>query len=221
MRECLAGAIEGQVRLELAELDRLELEGTLGRDLERFVRQEVELGSPLVPRRFEVSFGTQGARRRAPARPRPGRLHRLREDRPDRPGPDERERDRPGLQVRRRRALGAADRDRGEAPGAALHPRAARPRRHRAARRALPRARRRRGRRAGSLRDSAAELMPGVARTRTTSTTTEFWAHVDRAVERAQAAVARIRAGDVEHDPRGGTCPTWCDRWPMCRVKRA
>ena len=49
----------------------------------------------------------------------------------------------------------------------------------------------------------------------------QFWAHVDRAVERAQAAVARIRAGDVEHDPRGGTCPTWCDRWPMCRVKRA
>ena len=41
MRECLGAAIEGQVRLDLSELDRLELEGTLGRDLERFVRQEV------------------------------------------------------------------------------------------------------------------------------------------------------------------------------------
>ncbi len=140
MQECLAGAIEGQVRLDLSELDRLELEGTLGRDLERFVRQEVEIGSPLVPAPLRGVVRDAGCARRAPARPRPGRLHRLGEDRPDRPGSDERERDRPGLQVRRGRPLGAADRDRGEAPGAALHPRAARPRRDRAAGRALPRA---------------------------------------------------------------------------------
>ena len=30
----------------------------------------------------------------------------------------------------------------------------------------------------------------------------------------------RIRAGDVKHDPKGGTCPTWCDLWTMCRVER-
>ena len=45
------------------------------------------------------------------------------------------------------------------------------------------------------------------------------------AVERAQAvareAVARVRAGDVRHDPRGGTCPSWCERWTMCRIRRA
>ena len=40
---------------------------------------------------------------------------------------------------------------------------------------------------------------------------------------RAVAAgnAGRIRAGDVEHDPRGGECPSWCDLWPMCRVERA
>ena len=32
---------------------------------------------------------------------------------------------------------------------------------------------------------------------------------------------SRIRAGDVRHDPRGGDCPSWCDLWTMCRVKRA
>ena len=101
MRECLAEAIEGQVRLDLSELDRLELEGTLGRDLERFVRQEVEIGSPLVPRRFEVSFGTQGAPVELQRGLDLGGFTGLREDRPDRPRPDERARDRPGLQVRR------------------------------------------------------------------------------------------------------------------------
>ena len=56
-----AEAIAGQVRLELADVDLLELEGTAGRDLEHFVRQDSALGLPLVPRRFEVSFGTERA----------------------------------------------------------------------------------------------------------------------------------------------------------------
>jgi hypothetical protein len=30
-----------------------------------------------------------------------------------------------------------------------------------------------------------------------------------------------MRAGDVHHDPREGTCPSWCQLAPMCRVKRA
>ena len=48
-----------------------------------------------------------------------------------------------------------------------------------------------------------------------------FWGQVDRAKGHAQAVVERIRSGDVRHDPKGGfPCPTWCDRWPMCRVKR-
>ena len=32
---------------------------------------------------------------------------------------------------------------------------------------------------------------------------------------------ARIRDGDITHDPKDGTCPTWCELGPMCRVRRA
>jgi hypothetical protein len=50
----------------------------------------------------------------------------------------------------------------------------------------------------------------------------EFWTVVDQAKEHARSFVDRIRAGDVRHDPRGGfPCPSWCDRGPMCRVRRA
>ena len=44
----------------------------------------------------------------------------------------------------------------------------------------------------------------------------------DRAGEGARdALVERIRSGDVQHDPKGGfPCPTWCDLWAMCRVAR-
>ena len=88
----------------------------------------------------------------APARPRPGDLPPLREDRPDRPRSVRRARDRLGLQVGQDGALRGADRERAEAPDPAVHARAARPRRRRAARRPLPAARRRpQGARAPSL----------------------------------------------------------------------
>jgi hypothetical protein len=32
--------------------------------------------------------------------------------------------------------------------------------------------------------------------------------------------VGRIRQGDVLHDPKGGACPSWCERGPICRVRR-
>jgi len=44
---------------------------------------------------------------------------------------------------------------------------------------------------------------------------------VRNAEETAKRLAGRIRAGDVEHDPRGGECPAWCDLWPMCRIDRA
>jgi RecB family exonuclease len=49
----------------------------------------------------------------------------------------------------------------------------------------------------------------------------EFWSQVDRARELAVEIVGRMRAGDIRHDPKGGACPTWCELWPMCRVRRS
>src|SRR5581483_6410690 len=61
LRRCLDDALRGGVRLELTELQAAELEGTLWRDLEAFVRDEAHSPLPLVPRRFEVGFGTDRA----------------------------------------------------------------------------------------------------------------------------------------------------------------
>jgi hypothetical protein len=50
----------------------------------------------------------------------------------------------------------------------------------------------------------------------------EFWGQIDGAVEHARGFVDRIRAGDVRHDPLGDAgCPSWCDLYPMCRVRRS
>ena len=49
-----------------------------------------------------------------------------------------------------------------------------------------------------------------------------FWAVVERAQEHARGFVERIRTGDVRHDPKGGgPCPSWCELWSICRVRRA
>jgi ATP-dependent helicase/DNAse subunit B len=50
----------------------------------------------------------------------------------------------------------------------------------------------------------------------------DFWDQVDRAVTRAERIVGRIRTGDVRHDPQGDRCPDWCVRrvGGICRVGR-
>ncbi len=50
----------------------------------------------------------------------------------------------------------------------------------------------------------------------------EFWEQVERAVGYANAIVARVRAGDVLRDPIGRSCPEWCLRQAggICRVAR-
>ena len=58
LRECLEESLAG-VRLDLSDLERRELEGGLWRDLEGLVRAEAELDVALVPRRFELSFGSE------------------------------------------------------------------------------------------------------------------------------------------------------------------
>jgi ATP-dependent helicase/DNAse subunit B len=49
-----------------------------------------------------------------------------------------------------------------------------------------------------------------------------FWDQVDRAVGYANDIVHRIQAGDVRHDPISGTCPEWCLRQAggICRVRK-
>src|SRR5256885_2038762 len=60
LRRCLDEAVDG-VRMELTELQQRELRHGLWRDLEAFVREDAAAESPLVPRRFEVAFGTERA----------------------------------------------------------------------------------------------------------------------------------------------------------------
>ena len=72
----------------------------------------------------------------------------------------------------------------------------------------------------GLLRASAKEELPGYTRTDYLDDE-EFWARLDTARDDAQTLAQRIRGGDVKHDPRGGSCPTWCDLWRVCRVARA
>jgi hypothetical protein len=73
----------------------------------------------------------------------------------------------------------------------------------------------------GLLRaDAREDAVPGYARNDYLDED-EFWAQVARAHETAGRLAERIRDGDVRHDPRGGECPSWCDVWPMCRVRRA
>jgi ATP-dependent helicase/DNAse subunit B len=219
LRECLAEAIAGQVRLDLSELERLELEGTLSRDLEQFVRQEVELGFPLVPRRFEVLFGTPGA---------PVELQRGLDlggftlsgkiDRIDVDPFSAR-----GIVQDYKSGSGAHSAAEIESQGRLQIPLYILALRDLVGieplgglYRALAGSREARG----LVRTSAQEdAVPGLKRADYLDEAS-FWNQVDAATERARDAVARARAGDIRHDPRGGTCPSWCELWSMCRVKR-
>ena len=95
---------------------------------------------------------------------------------------------------------------------------AARPARDRAGGRPVPGA----GRRAQGARDGGQGRDRGRDAQRPAWSPAEFWAQVERAVGYANAIVARVRAGDVRHDPIGRSCPEWCLRQAggICRVAR-
>ncbi|HEX5469819.1 MAG TPA: PD-(D/E)XK nuclease family protein [Gaiellaceae bacterium] len=219
LRECLAEAIAGGVRIELTDVERLELHETLGRDLEHFVRQELELGLPLVPRRFEVAFGTSSA---------PVELQRGLElggftvsGKIDRIDVDPFSARGIVQDYKLGRAHGARDIETEERlqvpfyilalrdlvgiePLGGLY-------------RGLTGTREARGLVRVEARD---EAVPGLKRPDYLAED-EFWAQVDGAQSRARGAVDRVHAGDVRTDPRGGDCPRWCSLWTMCRVRRA
>jgi ATP-dependent helicase/nuclease subunit B len=219
LRECLAEAIAGGVRLELTDLERLELKETLARDLEHFVKQELELGLPLVPRRFEVGFGTSSA---------PVELQRGLElggftvsGKIDRIDVDPFSARGIVQDYKLGRAHGARDietehklqiplyilalRDLvGMEPLGGLY-------------RGLTGTREARGLIRAEAREDA---VPGLKRPDYLSADA-FWHQVDEAQLRARRAVDRVHAGDVRTDPRGGECPRWCSLWTMCRVRRS
>jgi len=220
LRECLEEAIEGGVWIELGELQRRELEESLWRDLEHFIREEAESPLGLVPRRFEVSFGSE---RSAPELQR-------------------------GLEVDGFSLAGKIDRidlDPFSARGIVQDYKSGKTA-HSAAKieselrlqiplymlvlrdlvgieplgglyRALAGERHARG----LLRAEAEEDVPGFS-SRDYLDEEAFWAQTEKAKEHAARFVERIRAGDVQHDPKGGfPCPSWCDLWSMCRVARS
>ena len=219
LHECLAEAVARHVGQDLPELERLELEAGLARDLEHFLRQEVELALPLVPRRFEVSFGTERA---APELQRgldlggftvSGKIDRIDADPFSARGIVQDYKSgtaHSAAQIESDRRLQIplyvlALRDLvGIEPLGGLY-------------RSLSGEREARG----ILRAEARSDLPGLA-ARDYLDEEAFQGHLERAAERARAAAGRIRAGEVRHDPRfPDGCPPWCDVWPMCRVAKA
>jgi ATP-dependent helicase/nuclease subunit B len=220
MRECLGQALAG-VRLEMTDMQRRELEQTLSRDLERLVRTEAASDSPLEPRQFEVSFGSE---RSAPELQRgldlgdgavlSGKIDRIdveplsargivQDYKAGKHAPSAREMEKelrlqiPLYMLVLRDLVGI------EPLGGLYRPLAGgrRPR--------------------GLLRaDAKTDVLAGYARNDYLDDEA-FWAQVETARETARELAGHIRAGNVRHNPKGGECPAWCDLWPICRVERA
>ncbi len=218
--ECLEGALAG-VKMEMTDLERRELEQSLRRDLEQLIRDEARSELPLVPRRFEVGFGSE---RSAPELQRgldlgegitlSGKIDRIDVD----PGSargivQDYKSGRTGhsaVEIEKELRLQIplymlVLRDLvGIEPLGGLY---------------RPLAGERRPR--GILRAEAKEDgIPGFAKNDYLGED-EFWGQVEGARELARGFAQRIQAGDVRHDPKGGECPAWCDLWRMCRIRRA
>ena len=220
LRRCLDDAVQS-VRLELTDLQQRELRHGLWRDLEAFVREEAAADMPLVPRRFEVLFGSE---RSAPELQRglelgegmtlSGKIDRIDVDPFSARGivqdykagkhahsaqqiESEKRLQIPLYMLVLRDLVGV------EPLGGLYRPLSG----ERKAR--------------GLLRAEAREDgIPGFAKNDYLPED-EFWGKVEGARELAVGIVERIRSGDVRHDPKGGDCPTWCELWSMCRIKRA
>ncbi len=219
MRACLDEALGG-VRMEMTEMQARELDQTLWRDLEAVVHEECGSGLQLVPRRFEVAFGSERA---APELQRgldlgdgltlSGKIDRIDIDPFSARGivqdyksgkhahsaveiEKELRLQIPLYMLVLRDLVGI------EPLGGVYRPLAGE----------------RRAR--GLLRKDEGETLVGYSRNDYLEEDA-FWAMVASAEETARRFAGRIRGGDVEHDPRGGECPQWCDLWPMCRVERA
>jgi ATP-dependent helicase/nuclease subunit B len=219
MRRCLDESIAG-VRMDLTEMQERELDQTLWRDLAALVEEECESPSALVPRRFEVSFGSERA---APELQRglelgsgltlSGKIDRIDVDPFGARGVVQDYKSGKSaysaLQIESELRLQIplymlVLRDLvGLEPLGGLY-------------RPLAGARRPRG----LVRGSETETLPGYV-SHDYLDEEAFWGVVESARGTATALAERIRTGDVRHDPLGGECPSWCDLWPVCRIERA
>ena len=220
LRRCLDEAVDG-VRMDLTELQKRELRHGLWRDLEAFVREDAAAESPLVPRRFEVLFGSERA---APELQRgleladgltvSGKIDRIDVDPFSARGivQDYKagKRGHSAAQIEQEQKLQIplymlVLRDLvGIEPLGGLY-------------RPLAGERKARGLLRANAQDDG---VPGFAK-QDYRDEEAFWSQVDRSRDLAVEIVDRMRSGDVRHDPKGGDCPTWCQLWPMCRVRRA
>src|SRR5438034_8019457 len=220
LRECLIEAIDGGVWIELGELQRRELEESMWRDLENFVREEAESPLGLVPRKFEVAFGSDRSAPELQAGLKidgvslTGKIDRIDVDPFSARGivqdyksgktavsaatiESELRLQIPLYMLVLRDLVGVE-------PLGGIY-------------RALSGKRDARG----LLRAEATEDgVPGFSRNDYLDEEA-FRGQVDRAQELARGFVERIRTGDVQHDPKGGDCPPWCELWRMCRIRRA
>jgi ATP-dependent helicase/DNAse subunit B len=220
LRTCLDDALGG-LRMELTPLQQRELRGGLWRDLEAFVREDAASELPLVPRKFEVSFGSERSASElqrglevAPGLALAGKIDRVDVDPYSTRGivqdyksgktghsaaqiESELRLQIPLYMLVLRDLIGI------EPLGGLYRP--------------LSGERKPRGLLRAAAREDG---VPGYARNDYLDEDA-FWGQVERSRELAVALVNRIRDGDVRHDPRGGACPTWCELWPMCRVRRA
>ena len=219
MRRCLDDAIAG-VRMDLTEMQERELDQTLWRDLSAFVEEECESELALVPRRFEVSFGSERAATElqrgldlGSGLTLSGKIDRIDVDPFGARGIVQDYKS--GKSAHSARQIESELRLQiplymlvlrdlvGLEPLGGLY-------------RPLAGARKPRG----LVRGSEAETLPGYV-SHDYLDEEDFWGVVDSARGTATALAERIRTGDVRHDPLGGECPSWCDLWSVCRIERA
>jgi ATP-dependent helicase/DNAse subunit B len=216
LRSCLTEAVEG-VRMELTDVQRQELDQGLWRDLSAFLDAEARSELPLVPRELELQFGFE--RSKHAGLPLgddlflSGKIDRVDVEVFGARGIVQDYK--AGKSAHSAQAIEQEQRLQiplymlvlrdlvGVEPLGGLY---------------RPLAGERKPR--GLLRADAKDELPGFTRTDYVDDD-EFWTRLDDAREIARGLAQRVRSGDVRHDPRGGACPSWCDLWPMCRVKRA
>ena len=218
MRSCLEEALQG-VRMDMTEMQARELDQALWRDLEAVVRTECESELTLVPRRFEVAFGSERA---APELQRgldlggglalSGKIDRIDVDLFGARGIVQDYKS--GKHAHSAREIESELRLQiplymlvlrdlvGLEPLGGLY---------------RPLAGERKPR--GLLRAAEADTLHGFSRNDYYDEDA-FWGAVERARETARELAERIRGGDVGHDPKGRECPAWCDLWSICRIPR-